>query len=123
MKYMLLIYDSEKEWAKFSAADTKKIMGEYLQFSSEIRASGHYQAGAPLQPTTAATSVRIRNGRTLVTDGPFAETGEQLGGFYMVEARDLDEAISIAARIPSARLGTIEVRPVAPMPEAVAGSR
>lgn len=118
MKYMLLIYDSEKEWAKFSDADTKKIIGEYLQFSSEIRASGHYQAGAPLQPTTAATSVRIRNGRTLVTDGPFAETGEQLGGFYMVEARDLDEAISIASRIPSARLGTIEVRPVAPMPQA-----
>ena len=117
MKYMLLIYDSEKNWAKFSDPEIQKIMGEYLQFTGEIRASGHYQSGAPLQPTPTATSVRIRNGRTLVTDGPFAETGEQLGGYYLVEARDLDEAISIASRIPSARLGTIEVRPVAPVPQ------
>lgn len=117
MKYMLLIYNSEKEWAKFSAAETQKMMGEFLQFSSEIRASGHYQASAPLQPTATATSVRVRNGRSLVTDGPFAETGEQLGGYYLVEARDLDEAISMASRIPSARLGTVEVRPVAPIPE------
>ena len=87
----------------------------YMQFTKEVRESGHYQAGAPLQATSTATSVRVRNGKRAVTDGPFAETREQLGGYYLVEAKDLDEAISIAARIPSARLGTIEVRPVMEM--------
>ena len=118
MKYMLLIYDDEKGWSKFSEAERQQIFGEYMQFSKEVRESGHYQAGAPLQPTSTATSVRVRNGKRAVTDGPFAETREQLGGYYLVEAKDLDEAIGIAARIPSARLGTIEVRPVMEMPAA-----
>jgi hypothetical protein len=117
---MLLIYDDEKLWAEMSEAERQKIFGEYMQFGGQIRQSGHYKAGAPLQPTSTATSVRIREGRRVVTDGPFAETREQLGGYYLVEANDLDEAISLAARIPSARLGTIEVRPVMELPSAAA---
>ena len=112
MKYMLLIYDNEQVWAKLSASEQQRLFGEYMAFTESIRASGHYISGAPLQPIATATSVKIRNDKQLVTDGPFAETQEQLGGYYMVEARDLDEAIGIAARIPSVRLGTIEVRPV-----------
>ena len=112
MKYMLLIYDDEQVWAKMSEPEQHRLFGEYMAFSESIRASGHYVSGAPLQPIATATSVRIRNDKQLVTDGPFAETQEQLGGYYMVEARDLNEAISIAARIPSVRLGTVEVRPV-----------
>jgi len=115
MKYLLLICDDEKAWGKMSEAERKQIYGEYGQFSQEIRSTGHYLAGAQLQPTSTATSVRVRNGKRLVTDGPFAETREQLGGYYLIEAKDLDEALAIAARIPSARLGTIEVRPVVEM--------
>jgi hypothetical protein len=116
MKYMLLIYDDEKVWSNFSETERRKLFGEYMQFSEQIRSSGHHLAGAPLQPTSTARSVRVREGRRLVTDGPFAETREQLGGYYLVEAKNLDEAIGIAARIPSARLGTIEVRPVMEIP-------
>ena len=112
MKYMLLIHDDEKAWARLSEAERGKIYAEYGQFGQSVRASGNYLAGAQLQPTTMATSVRVRDGKRLVTDGPFAETREQLGGYYLVEAKDLDEAIGIAARIPSAKVGTIEVRPV-----------
>ena len=112
MKYMLLIHDEEKAWAKLSESESQQVMADYRQFTQQIQASGHYLAGAQLHPTTAATSVRLRDGKRLVTDGPFAETREQLGGYYLVEAKDLDEAIGIAARIPSARFGTIEVRPV-----------
>jgi hypothetical protein len=115
MKYMLLIHDEESAWGKLSEAERQRIYGEYGQFGQQIKEAGHYLAGAQLQPTTTATSVRVRDGKRLVTDGPFAETREQLGGYYLVEAKDLDEAISIAARIPSARLGTIEVRPVVEM--------
>jgi hypothetical protein len=118
MKYMLLIYSDEKAWAAMSDADRQAMMGEYLKFSADIRASGHYQAGAPLHPTSTATSVRVRDGKRTVTDGPFAETREQLGGYYLVETKDLDEAIGLAARIPGARDGTIEVRPVIPVPAA-----
>jgi len=118
MKYMLLIYDEEQAWAKLSEAERKQIYGEYGQFSQQVRASGHYVTGAQLQPIAAATSVRVRNGKRLLTDGPFAETREQLGGYYLVEAKDLDEALSIAERIPSARFGTIEVRPLVEMPVA-----
>ena len=116
MKYMLLIYDNEQAWGKLNEVEKTKIYGEYGQFSQEIRSSGHYLAGAQLHPTATATSVRVREGKQLVTDGPFAETHEQLGGYYLIDARDLDEANAIAARIPSARLGTIEVRPVVEMP-------
>jgi hypothetical protein len=112
MKYMLLICDDEQAWGKFSEAERRQIYAEYGQFSQQIKTSGNYVAGSQLQPTSAATSVRVRNGKRLVTDGPFAETREQLGGYYLIEAKDLDEAIAIAARIPSARMGTIEVRPL-----------
>src|SRR6266487_1198002 len=115
MKYMLLIHDDEQGWAKLSDAERQKIYADYGQFGQSVKASGNYLAGAQLQPTTMATSVRVRDGKRLVTDGPFAETREQLGGYYLVEAKDLDEAIGIAARIPSARFGTIEVRPVVEM--------
>jgi hypothetical protein len=116
MKYMLLIYDEEQVWGKLSEAERQQIMGEYREFSGQIRSGGHYVAGSQLHPASSATSVRVRNGKRLLTDGPFAETREQLGGYYLVEARDLDDAIAIAARIPSARLGTIEVRPVVENP-------
>jgi len=112
MKYMLLIHDEEQVWAKMSEAERQRIYGEYGQFGQQLRDGGQYIAGAQLQPTSTATSVRVRDGKRLVTDGPFAETREQLGGYYLIDAKDLDEAIGIAARIPSARLGTIEVRPV-----------
>ena len=112
MKYMLLIYDSEKVWADIPRDEQGKLFGEYMKFTEDIKSSGHYVSGAPLQPVATATSVRVRNDKQLVTDGPFAETQEQLGGYYLVEARDLNEAIGIAARIPSSRLGTIEVRPI-----------
>jgi len=111
MKYMLLIYDDEKGWEKLGEAVQKQVMGEYMKFTQEIKDSGHHVASSQLHPTTAATSVRIRDGKKLVTDGPFAETREQLGGYYLIEAKNLDEAISIASRIPSASHGTIEVRP------------
>jgi hypothetical protein len=116
MRYLLLIYEDEKAAGNVSEAERGQIYGEYMQLTQAIKASGHYVAGAPLQPTSTATSVRMRNGKRLVTDGPFAETREQLGGYYLVEAKDLDEALGIAARIPSARLGTIEVRPVMEIP-------
>jgi hypothetical protein len=115
MKYMLLIHDDEKGWGKVSEAERQRIYGEYGQFTQQIIEAGQFVAGSELQPTTTATSVRVREGKRLVTDGPFAETREQLGGYYLVEAKDLDEAIGIAARIPSARTGTIEVRPVVEM--------
>ena len=116
MKYMLLIHDDEKAWAKLSEAERGKIYAEYGQFGQSVKTSGNYLAGAQLQPTTMATSVRVREGKRLVTDGPFAETREQLGGYYLVEARDLDEAIGLAARIPTHGIGSVEVRPIMPTP-------
>jgi hypothetical protein len=116
MKYILLIHDDEQAWGKLSEVERGGIYGEYGQFSQQIKASGQYLASAQLQPTATATSVRIRNGKRVVTDGPFAETREQLGGYYLIEAKDLDEAIAVAARIPSARMGTIEVRPLVETP-------
>lgn len=113
MKYMLLIYHAEKAWETLTEQQRQDIYSEYRRFSEEIVASGNYISGSELHPVATATSVRIRDGRQLATDGPFAETKEQLGGYYLVEAKDLDEAIALAARIPSARMGTIEVRPLA----------
>jgi hypothetical protein len=113
MKYMLLIHDNETAWGTLSEEERQRIMADYRRFTEEIRASGHYRAGSQLQPTSTATSVRVRNGKRLVTDGPFAETREQLGGYYLVEATDLDEAIRLAERLPSATIGTIEIRPLA----------
>ncbi len=93
-------------------AEQGRMYQEYMQFTEEIKAKGNHLAGHQLQPISTATTVRVRNGKRLTTDGPFAETKEQLGGFYMIEAKDLDEAIEIASRIPSARIGSIEVRPI-----------
>ena len=112
MQYMLLIYDNEKEMQAARTGDVDKMMASYREFTDSILKSGNMKAGDALQPTSSATCVRIRNGKTLTTDGPFAETKEQLGGYYLIEAKDLDEATKIAARIPSALSGTIEVRPI-----------
>jgi len=112
MQYLLLIYRSDAEYGKMTPDDRKKMTAEYGAFTQGIIQSGHFKAGDGLQPVTTATTVRVREGKTLTTDGPFAETREQLGGYYLVEAKDLDTALSIAARIPGARTGSIEVRPV-----------
>lgn len=112
MKYMLLIYHEEQAWDRLSEQERQKIYADYGQFTQEIIASGHHLAGSELHPSSTATSVRVRDDKALATDGPFAETKEQLGGYYLIEAGNLDEAIGIAARIPSARVGTVEVRPV-----------
>jgi hypothetical protein len=112
MKYLCLIYDDEKLLEKMPQSESEAFMGEYFAFSDGLRASGQYIAGEALQPVATATTVRVRKGKLSTTDGPFAETKEQLGGFYLIEAHDQNEAIQIAAKIPSARTGSIEVRPV-----------
>ncbi|MBR0842372.1 YciI family protein [Bradyrhizobium liaoningense] len=112
MQYLLMIYQNEVEYAKNDAATSQKMLAEYQTFTQGIIQSGNFKAGDRLQPTTTATTVRVRDGKLLTTDGPFAETREQLGGYYLVEAKDLNAAIEIAARIPSARIGSIEVRPI-----------
>jgi len=112
MQYLLLIYDEEQIWNKMSPAEQGKMYEDYGQFGAEIRQNGNFVAGHQLQPISTATTVRVRGGKRVLTDGPFAETKEQLGGFYMINAKDLDEAIAIAAKIPSARVGSIEVRPI-----------
>ena len=112
MQYLLLIYRSEAELGKLDAAARQEMMADYGAFTQSIVQSGNFKAGDGLQPTTTATTVRVRDGKTLTTDGPFAETREQLGGYYLVEARDLDAAIAIAARIPGAKAGSIEIRPI-----------
>ena len=112
MQYLLLIYRNEAEQAKMDAGALQKMRGDYGAFTQSIIQSGHFKAGDGLQPTSTATTVRVRDGKTLTTDGPFAETREQLGGYYLVEAKDLDAALEIAARIPGAKFGSIEVRPI-----------
>jgi hypothetical protein len=112
MRYLCLIYDAESTLAALSASEMDALMGEFFAFTDSIRKSGHYLGGEALQPVQTATSLRVRNGKVSTTDGPFAETKEQLGGYYLIEARDLNDAIQVASRIPSARLGTIEVRPI-----------
>jgi hypothetical protein len=116
MKYILLIYDDTKAWEKFSEKQRQEGMELYMKFTQEVKSSGHWVASNQLQPASMATSVRERDGKRLVTDGPYAETREQLGGFYMIEAKDLDEAIGIAARVPSAKWGVVEVRPIVERP-------
>ena len=112
MKYLCLIYDDEAKTGTMPQDSADAFMQEYFNFTDDIRRSGHYLGGEALQPVSTATTVRVRNGRASATDGPFAETKEQLGGFYLIEARDLNDAIQVAARIPSARLGCVEVRPI-----------
>jgi hypothetical protein len=112
MEYLLLIYNSEADGKKRSAAEDGQIFQEYMAFTEDLTKSGKNKGGNALDGTSTATTVRVRNGKTVVTDGPFAETKEQLGGYYLVEAKDLDEAISIAARIPGSKYGSIEVRPI-----------
>ncbi len=113
MKYMLLIYHDERA---LSEAERQECYVESTQLAQELHSNGRYLAANPLHPTPMATSVRMRDGKRLVTDGPFAETREQLGGYFLVDAKDLDEAIAVAARIPMARKGTVEVRPVIDIP-------
>jgi hypothetical protein len=113
MKYLLTIYMDEQA---LSDAERQECYEESTQLAHEINAKGQYLGANPLYPTATATSIRVRDGKSLVTDGPFAETREQLGGYFLIEAKDLDEAIGIAERIPAARLGTVEVRPVVEIP-------
>ena len=112
MQYLCLIYDEEKKMAGMSKSEGDAFMGEYGAFTESVKASGHYVGGNALQPVHTATTVRVRNGKMSTTDGPFAETKEQLGGYYLIEAKDLNDAIQIGSRIPSAKTGCIEVRPI-----------
>lgn len=114
MNYLLLIYGNEAETAKLPPGDLKKVTDEYMEFTKSIVQAGQFKAGDRLKPASTASTVRVRNGKAAITDGPFAETREQLGGYYLIEAKNLDEATAIAARIPGARFGSIEVRPVWP---------
>jgi hypothetical protein len=112
MQYLLLIYTSEAAVGALNPDAMKTMLGEYQAFTQSIIQSGQFKAGDGLKPTSTATTVRVREGKIAVTDGPFAETREQLAGYYLIEAKDLDEAIAIAARIPGAKLGSIELRPI-----------
>ncbi|MCC7419655.1 MAG: YciI family protein [Planctomycetaceae bacterium] len=109
MKFMLLIYSHENDWTE---AERDACFAESIELTKELHASGQYLGASPLQPIRTATSVRVRDGKRTVTDGPFAETYEHLGGYFLIEARDQDEAVAIASRIPGARKGTVEVRPI-----------
>ena len=112
MQYLLLIYGNEEAFGKMSKAEQEGILKEYGEYTKSIAQSGHYRGGNELADISTATTVRVRDTKKLVTDGPFAETKEQLGGYYLIEAKDLNEAISVASRIPSVKTGTIEVRPI-----------
>ena len=112
MKYLCLIYDEEKKLSAMPKSEGDAFMGEYFGFTEGIKKSGHYLGGNALQPVATATTIRVRNGKMSTTDGPFAETQEQLGGYYLIEAKDLNDAIAVASKIPSSRIGSIEVRPV-----------
>jgi hypothetical protein len=115
MQYLLLIYNAESQWDAMTEVEHAAMHKEFGAFTQGIAASGNLRGGNQLYPTSKATTVRVENGKTLVTDGPFAETKEQLGGYYLIEAADLDEATAIAARIPAVRSGSVEVRPIVPM--------
>jgi len=116
MQYLLLIYANSVQ--TMTAEEGAAVTKQYMDFTRNIAESGHYKGGNALQPVTTATSVRVRDGKTLLTDGPFAETAEALGGYYLIEAANLDDATAVAARIPGAKWGTVEVRPVREMPAA-----
>ena len=117
MQYLLLIYQREADLTAMSDKDKGAFYQEYMAYNEATTKSGHHRAGAGLQPVSTATTVRLRDGKTLTTDGPFAETKEQLAGYYLMEAKDMDEAIALAARIPSARVGSVEVRPIKMAPQ------
>jgi hypothetical protein len=112
MKYILLVHHNEEVLGSLSKADLQQMREESIRLANDINVSGQYVDAAPLQPTSTAMCVRVREGKRLVTDGPFAETREQLGGYFFIKAGDLDQALDIAARIPGARIGTVEIRPV-----------
>jgi hypothetical protein len=112
MRYLCLIYDEEKKLNGMSKTESDAFMGEYFTFTEGIQKSGHYIGGEALQPIQTATTVRMRNGKVSTTDGPFAETKEQLGGYYLINAKDLNDAIQVASKIPSVRLGSVEIRPI-----------
>ncbi len=112
MKYLCLVYFEEAKLDALSPSEHDTLVGEALAYDEELRTSGHYIVSEALQPVQTATTLRVRNGRVATTDGPFAETKEQLGGFILIEARDLNEAIRVASKIPPARLGCVEVRPI-----------
>jgi hypothetical protein len=112
MRYLCLIYDEEKKMATMSKGEQDAFMGEYFAFTEDIKKSGHYIGGEALQPVGTATTVRLRSGKMSTTDGPFAETKEQLGGYYLINAKDLNDALQVASRIPSAKTGIVEVRPI-----------
>ena len=112
MKYVLLIYEAEKVWASMSKEEQGQIFNEYLHLSEEFAKSGQMTACEPLEPSSTATTLRVRGGKSTAVDGPFAETKEQLGGLYVIDVKDLDEAMAWAAKIPGARTGSIEIRPV-----------
>jgi hypothetical protein len=116
MRYILLIYSKETDWTTLPEKEKGEMYQQYTAFTESLKKSGHYVAGDGLEPTTMATTVRVRDGKTLTTDGPFAETREQLGGYYLIQANDLDDATTVAARIPGATMGSIEVRPIMGMP-------
>lgn len=120
MKYLLLIYGDE---LALSETERQDCYAESMQLARDLHSNGQYLGANPLHPTAMATTVRVRDGKRLVTDGPFAETREQLGGYFLIEAKDLDEAIAVAARIPMARKGTVEVRPVIEIPGLPANAR
>jgi len=112
MRYLCLIYEDEKWWEKASPAEMQQGMADYGAFTDSIKKTGNYVGGEALQPTNTATSVRVRNGKLSATDGPYVETKEQLGGYYLITAKDLNDAVQVASRIPGARHGTVEVRPI-----------
>ena len=117
MQYMILIYDDETKWASMKDGSRDEMMAAYMAYTKDMKEAGVMRAGDALQPTSTATTVRLRQGKTLVTDGPFAETKEQFGGYYLIECKDIDEATKWAAKCPSATIGSIEVRPVLVYPQ------
>jgi len=117
VQYLLMIYSNEQETKQLGPTTLGTILQEYIEFTKSIVQAGQFKAGDRLRPTSSASTVRVRNGKVLVTDGPFAETREQLGGYYLIEGKNLDEALAVAARIPGAKYGSIEVRPLWPAEE------